>query len=486
MSDRVNRIVSAAVAVFGFVCLHGVAQGWLLTAGPGEPWLSILVLLSSVFLFAVGLRRALGSDGRALGTVAVLFSIVVADGVLTGWLLPAEVGRPWLPRLLFVADASLYVLGLYVLLGSQGRTLGALGVTFGGATLHGVLGGWLLTTGIGEPWLSVLVLCCGLFLFVLGLHRLLRTADRAAVAAQRYVTLALVALVLFFPFFWMVMTSLKPRTETKKSIIPRAVRSANYGHAMAFEHGNTDILLEADPKWVRAMGSPWVAARQWAGNAALFFKTPFFQQLCNTLTVGVLGTLGVVISSSLAAYAFARLKWPGRDFFFLLTITTMMVPFAVKLVPLYGLFKWIGWKGTLKPLWAPAFFGTGFSIFLLRQFFKGIPRDLTDAARIDGCSEFAIYWRIILPLAKPALAAVALFHFLYVWNDFFAPLVFLTDPSDFTLALGLHQFQSTHGGATPWTWMMAAATLVTLPVIVLFFFTQRFFVRGVTMSGIKG
>ena len=287
-------------------------------------------------------------------------------------------------------------------------------------------------------------------------------------AKSRYVALGLLALVYVFPFVWMVTTSLKPEAETKKTVIPETVRGENYGDALAFEHGRKDVLFTDDPPW------------------RIFFRTPFFKQLCNTLTVAVLGVIGVVLSSSLAAYAFARLKWPGRDLFFFLTITTMMVPFAVKLVPLYGLFRWLGWVGTLKPLWAPAFFGTGFSIFLLRQFFKGIPRDLTDAARIDGCSEFAIYWRIILPLAKPALAAVALFHFLYVWNDFFAPLVFLTDPSDFTLALGLHQFQSTHGGGTAWNLMMAAATLITLPVIVLFFFCQRFFVRGVTMSGVKG
>jgi multiple sugar transport system permease protein len=293
-------------------------------------------------------------------------------------------------------------------------------------------------------------------------------ARRVLAAIGRYVALCMLAFIFVFPFLWMVTTSLKPERETKKTIVPHAIRPENYGDAMAFEHGSTDVLLSSEPTW------------------KLFFQTPFFQQLCNTLIIGVLSVAGVLISSSLAAYAFARLRWPGRDFFFLLTVTTMMVPFAVKIVPLYGLFRELGWMNTLKPLWAPACFGTGFSIFLLRQFFKGIPRDLTDAARIDGCSEFAIYWRIILPLAKPALAAVALFHFLYVWNDFFAPLVFLTQPEDFTLALGLHQFQSTHGGGTPWTLMMAAATLVTLPVIIIFFFTQRFFVRGVTMSGMKG
>ena len=284
----------------------------------------------------------------------------------------------------------------------------------------------------------------------------------------RYTALTILGAIFIFPIFWMVATSVKPETEKQKTLLPEHVRAANYRDAVTFEHGKPDP----------AFAGSW--------TLATFFRTPFFRQLVNTLIIAVLGVIGTVFSSALAAYAFARLEWPGRDTFFFLTVTTMMVPFAVKLVPLYGLFRALGWIDTLKPLWAPAFFGSGFSIFLLRQFFKGIPRDLTDAARIDGCSEFAIFWRIVLPLARPALVAVAIFHFLYVWNDFFAPLVFLTQPNDFTLALGLHQFQSTHGGGTPWTLMMAAATLVTLPVVVLFFFTQRFFTRGVTMTGMKG
>ena len=292
--------------------------------------------------------------------------------------------------------------------------------------------------------------------------------DQRTHTALRYLVLCLLALAFLLPAVLMVTTSLKSEREKRKRILPKEVRLRNYSDAIAFEHGKTRPPREGE------------------SAVAFFVRTPFARQLVNTLIVGVLGVVGVLLSSSLAAYAFARLRWPGRDLFFLLTVTTMMVPFAVKLVPMYGLFRSLGWIGTLKPLWAPAFFGTGFSIFLLRQFFKGVPRDLTDAARIDGCSEFGIYWRIVLPLAKPALAAVALFHFLYVWNDFFAPLVFLTHPEDFTLALGLHQFQSTHGGGTPWPLMMAAATLVTLPVVALFFFAQRLFVRGVTMTGLKG
>jgi multiple sugar transport system permease protein len=339
-----------------------------------------------------------------------------------------------------------------------------------------------------EPTWMTLVRAGGVVaLFAWGMSLIGRArggADRAATSPLRYAALGTLAALYVVPIAWMVTTSLKPERETRKTVVPAAVRPANYGDAMAFEHGRTDVFFREDPAWVRAIGNDTI--RDWTSRAVLAWSTPFATQLSNTLTVGLLGTFGVVFSSSLAAYAFARLKWPGRDLFFLLTVTTMMVPFAVKIVPLYGLFREIGWVGTLKPLWAPAFFGTGFSIFLLRQFFKGIPQDLTDAARMDGCSEFGIYLRVVLPLSKPALAAVALFHFLYVWNDFFAPLVFLTDPGDFTLALGLHQFQSTHGGGTPWNLMMAAATLVTLPVMFIFFFSQRYFVRGITMSGLKG
>jgi len=284
----------------------------------------------------------------------------------------------------------------------------------------------------------------------------------------RYAMLMLAGAVFAFPVFWMLTTSVKTEAESQKTILPSTVRIANYTDAMAFEHGKPMPAREGEPAWLFAL------------------RTPFARQLVNTLIVGVLGTIGVLFAGSLAAYAFARLEWPGRDFFFTLTVSTMMVPFAVKLVPIYGMFRAIGWIDTLKPIWAGWFFGSGFTIFLLRQFFKGIPKQLTEAARIDGCSEFGIYWRIVLPLAKPALAAAGVFHFLYMWNDFFAPLVFLTQPEHFTLALGLHQFQATHGGGTPWTLMMAAASLMTAPVIALFFLTQTFFVRGVTMTGIKG
>ena len=216
------------------------------------------------------------------------------------------------------------------------------------------------------------------------------------------------------------------------------------------------------------------------------FRVPMFLvYVYNTLVVAVLGLVGVTFSSALAAYGFARIRWRGRDTCFLITLSTMMIPFAVTMIPLYGIFRALGWIGTLKPLWVPAFFGGAFNIFLLRQFFMTIPQDLSDAARIDGCSEFGIFWRIILPLSKPALAVVALFHFMWAWRDFMAPLIFLTKKETFTLSLGLHFYQSQHGGSE-WHYLMAASTLMILPVIILFFFTQRTFIQGISTTGMKG
>jgi len=215
------------------------------------------------------------------------------------------------------------------------------------------------------------------------------------------------------------------------------------------------------------------------------YEVPMFiVYLRNTLVVAVLGVIGTTLSSALAAYGFARISWPGRDKVFLLALSTMMVPFAVTMVPLYGVFRALGWIGTLKPLWVPAFFGSAFNIFLLRQFFRTIPQDLSDAARIDGCSEFGIFWRIILPLSKPALAVVALFHFMWAWKDFMGPLIFLTKQETFTLSLGLQFYQSQHGGSE-WHFLMAASMMMILPIVLLFFFTQRTFIQGISTTGLK-
>ena len=211
----------------------------------------------------------------------------------------------------------------------------------------------------------------------------------------------------------------------------------------------------------------------------------FLTYLSNTLLVALLSVLGTLTSSSLVAYGLSRIPWRGQSALFNLTLATMMVPFPVLMVPLYGVFRSLGWIGTLLPLWVPAFFGSAFNIFLLRQFFLTIPGELSDAARIDGCSEFAIFWRVILPLSRPALAVVALFTFLNAWNEFLAPLIFLTEPETFTMALGLQQYQSQFGGSE-WHLLMAASALLVLPIIGLFFFAQKSFIQGISTTGMGG
>jgi multiple sugar transport system permease protein len=227
------------------------------------------------------------------------------------------------------------------------------------------------------------------------------------------------------------------------------------------------------------------AAPRWENFALAIRAMKYFPRyLGNTLLLCFLTVLGTVLSSALAAYGFARIQWRGRDTLFLLALATMMVPFPVVMVPIYNLFRALGWIGTFKPLWVGSFCAGAFNVFLLRQFFLTIPRDLSEAARIDGCSEWRIFWQIVLPLSRPALTVVGLFQFMGTWNDFLGPLIYLTKQEDFTLALGLQFFQSQHGG-TEWHYLMAASTLIALPIVILFFFTQKTFIEGISMTGIK-
>lgn len=211
----------------------------------------------------------------------------------------------------------------------------------------------------------------------------------------------------------------------------------------------------------------------------------FWRFLTNTLVVCILGVIGTVLSNAIVGYGFARLQWRGREAFFAITLATMMVPFPVLMVPLYGIFRHLGWIGTLLPLWMPAWFGSAFNIFLFRQFFRRIPMELTEAARIDGCSEWAIFWRVILPLSKPVIATAALLHFLYAWNDFVGPLLYLTRKETFTLSLALQSYLSQNGGVQ-WHYLMAASAVTVAPVVVLFFFAQRTFIQGIATTGSKG
>jgi len=265
-----------------------------------------------------------------------------------------------------------------------------------------------------------------------------------------YTFLVGVAAILILPFLWIISTSLK---------------------------GNESIF---------AIPPQWIPDKiHWDNYTNVFEKMPFFTYLRNSIFVSGMTIIGTLLSSSLVAYAFACLKWPGRNGVFIFVLATMMLPMQVTMIPLFVLFKNFGWLNTFKPLIVPAFFGGGaFNIFLLRQFFLTIPGELFDAARIDGCSEWRIYWNIVLPLAKPALATVAILTFMMTWNDFFGPLIYLSDKLKGTLALGLAMFVGQH--QTEWGMLMAASVMMMIPMIVLFFLFQKYFIKGFMMSGIKG
>jgi ABC-type glycerol-3-phosphate transport system permease component len=216
---------------------------------------------------------------------------------------------------------------------------------------------------------------------------------------------------------------------------------------------------------------------------ALFQLIPFPLYLRNTAVISFLVITGDLLSCSLVAYGFARYRFPGRDFLFMVLLSTMMVPFIVRLVPLFVLFTNLGWINTFLPLIVPPFFGTPLYIFLMRQFFLTIPGELLDAARIDGCSEIGIWWRIMLPLARPVLAAVAILSFQTTWNDFLGPLVFLQKNDVRTVILGLNGLM---GMFVEWNLVMAAVVAVVLPMILIFFIFQRFFIKGIAVTGLKG
>lgn len=216
----------------------------------------------------------------------------------------------------------------------------------------------------------------------------------------------------------------------------------------------------------------------------MFESIPFMRYLKNTMIIVVFNIAGSLLSCSLVAYGFSRLKWPGRDKVFILVLITMILPYQVTLVPLFLMFTKMKWIGTFLPLTVTCFFGNPFYIFLLRQFFTGIPQDISEAARIDGANEFKIFSTLILPMAKPALTTVAIFAFIRSWNDFLGPLVFLGKDELYTLSLAASMLKS---NLDPnWSVLLALGTVMILPVLVLFFVMQKYFIQGIAMSGIKG
>jgi multiple sugar transport system permease protein len=316
--------------------------------------------------------------------------------------------------------------------------------------------------------------------------------------------LAALSVVFLAPFAWMLSTSLKhearifSRPGEPPQWIPTTDLLDDRGRPRVLfdgrewaETGRDDtgrILLEQDGEtaaaWPEDVDYRQRVGLHWENYARAFEMMDFARNLRNTLFICFTVVLGTLASCSLVAYSLARIPWRGRNALFILCIATMMLPYQVTLIPLFALYARWGWVGTFAPLVVPAFFGTPFYIFLLRQFFLGIPQDLSAAARIDGCSEFGTFAHVILPLAKPALATTALFMFLFQWGDFLNPLIYLQDDRQYTLAIALQQFQSQHESA--WGPLMAMSTVITLPVIALFFLTQRTFIQGITMTGLKG
>lgn len=210
----------------------------------------------------------------------------------------------------------------------------------------------------------------------------------------------------------------------------------------------------------------------------------FWVYFRNSLIIAFFAIIGTLLSNTPVAYAFARMKFPGRDLLFILVLATMMLPFQVTMIPVYLLFNdYLRWGDTFLPLIVPTFFANAYDVFLLRQFFRTIPEEMCDAARVDGASEFQIFTRIVLPLSVPVLATITVFTFLWAWNDFTGPLLFLHSPRNFTMALGLQDFQGQH--TMVWNQLMAASVVFTIPIIVAFFFAQKTFIQGIKLTGLK-
>lgn len=273
---------------------------------------------------------------------------------------------------------------------------------------------------------------------------------RALRAAFWYAVLSFFAVVLAMPLAWLASTSLKTGAQT--FVMP--------------------------PKWIP---DPVV----WENYPAAFRAVPFHRYFWNTIQIVVFATLGSLVTASMAAFAFARLRFPGRSFLFGLVLSTLMLPNVITLIPTFIVFRALKWINTLLPLIVPSWLGGGaFNIFLIRQFFMTLPYDLDESARIDGASNFRIYSSILLPLSKPVVATVAIFSFIHHWNDFFLPLIYLQDTKKWTMAIGLQGFKDLY--STSWNLMMAASTAMILPLLVLFFLAQHYFVGGIHLTGIAG
>ncbi|RYG70724.1 carbohydrate ABC transporter permease [bacterium] len=279
-----------------------------------------------------------------------------------------------------------------------------------------------------------------------------RNADRLGKLGI-HIALLVLAIPAALPLLWMLVTSLKADEQVYSG-------SGALSLANLLPH---PVVWENYPKALNAV--------------------PFEVYLRNSLVLCGITVVGAVLSSACVAYGFARISFRGRGVLFALLVATMALPGQVTMIPVFELFRGLGWYGTYLPLTVPAFAGVPFYIFLLTQFFRTIPEDLAESARLDGASEFFIFRGIVLPLAKSALATCALFQFLGTWNDFLGPLIYVNDPSKYTLAYGLQQFMGAYGGQ--WTQLMAASIVFTVPIVILFFFAQRTFIQGIATTGGK-
>lgn len=264
-------------------------------------------------------------------------------------------------------------------------------------------------------------------------------------------TLIVFAVLFMLPFYWMVVSSLKTNQQMFTNPI----------------------------QW-------WPLMPQWQNypNAINYPNFPFLRFLGNSVFYSIAVTIGTVVSCAAVGYGFARLRFPFRRTLFYITIATLMIPFIVTFIPTYIMFRNLGMLGDYRPLIIPAFLGNAFYIFMMRQFFLGLPNELADAARVDGAGHFRTFFQVMLPLVKPALMVVAVFTFLGTWNDFLGPLIYLSDNRLYPLSLGLYAFRAQR--TTEWALMMAASTITTLPLIAIFFFTQRYFLEGIKLTGLKG
>lgn len=278
-----------------------------------------------------------------------------------------------------------------------------------------------------------------------------RRGQERIVTAAIFMVLCLGGVVVLLPFFWMLSTALKPAEQVYLS----------------------------PPVWVPM---PPQLINFWTALT----RVSFHIYAINTAIIVVMVMIGTLLSCSFAAYGFARLKAPGKDFIFMLVLGTLMLPGAVTLVPTYLMFNSVGWVNTFLPLIVPSFFGSAFNIFLLRQFYQTLPVELEDAAKIDGANPYRIWWSIMLPLSQPVLATVGVFTFVSTYNDFFTPLIYLADESKYTIAVALSYFQGSPRIGPQMHLLMAAVTASIVPPLILFLAAQRYFVRGIVMSGIKG